>query len=154
MARLARLVPAAQAATHAHDDAAAELLGVNRTDLRCLGVVLERGPLSASDLATTVGLTRGAMTTALDRLERTGYVRRREDPADRRGVRVEATAAARKAVRDVWEPVGAAGLELLERYDDRELAALCRFFEAYVQVQSAHTARLRSLTSRRSRRPT
>ena len=71
--------------------AAAPLIGINQTDLICLNVLFRRGPLSAGALASAVGLTTGAITTVVDRLERAGYVRRTGDPGDRRRVLVEAS---------------------------------------------------------------
>lgn len=55
---LGKLITNAQSATHAVDEVAALWLGVNRTDLRCLGVLIERSPLSASSLAKDVGLSK------------------------------------------------------------------------------------------------
>lgn len=47
--------------------------------------------LSAGELAENLGLSSGAMTNRLDRLEEAGLVRRVPDPNDRRGVLVEPT---------------------------------------------------------------
>jgi DNA-binding MarR family transcriptional regulator len=51
-------------------------LGINRTDLRCLNIVDNQGPMTAGRLAELSGLTTAAVTTVLDRLERAGYARR------------------------------------------------------------------------------
>ena len=61
--------------------------------MRCLNVIENAGGLTAGELARQVGVTTGAVTGALDRLERAGYARRVPDPGDRRRVRVEVTAA-------------------------------------------------------------
>ncbi len=143
IATLSALIPKAQTETHGVDDAASARLGVNRTDLRCLGTVIEHGRLSASKLADSVGLTRGSMTIALDRLEKAQLIRRTDDPHDRRAVQVEATPVGKKAIREIWEPVRDAGMALLETYDDDELRILIRFFEAYVDLQRAQAERLR-----------
>ena len=52
------------------------LLGVNHTDGRCLDIVQRLGPITAGDLARASGLTTGAVTVVIDRLEKAGYVRR------------------------------------------------------------------------------
>ena len=57
---------------------------MNRTDGRCLDVIDQRPGITAGELATAVGLSPGAVTTALDRLEARGFVSRERDPADRR----------------------------------------------------------------------
>src|SRR5438270_8749054 len=77
----------------AFDNLAAQRLGVNETDLHCLNIIENRGGLTAGELAAQSGLTNGAITGVLDRLERAGYARRVADPADRRRVNVEVSPA-------------------------------------------------------------
>src|ERR1700733_11041636 len=72
-----------------HSQAVAGRLGINSTDLECLDLV-ERGPVAAGALAGATGLTTGAITGVIDRLERAGFVRREADSADRRKVLVRA----------------------------------------------------------------
>ncbi len=59
----------------AFDALAAEKLGLSLTDLRCLDLVQATGGMTAGELATSSGLTTGAVTAVIDRLERAGYVR-------------------------------------------------------------------------------
>src|SRR5690242_15465290 len=79
-------VRANQSATDMFDEAVAQFLGINRTDGRCLDVIDRRGRVSAGQLANESGLTTGAVTVVIDRLERAGYVRRIRDELDRRKV--------------------------------------------------------------------
>ncbi len=146
IAVLSALIPAAQTETHAVDEAAAKRLRINQTDLRCLGIILDRGPISASKLAETVGLTRAAMTTALDRLEKAGFTWRIHDVRDRRSIKVEATLKARDAAREIWEPIRLDGLEFLEKYSIEDLELLNRFFEEYSALQRTHAQRIQKLT--------
>src|SRR5687768_7436133 len=74
-----------------HNRAAADLVGMNQTDWDCLDVLDWTGPITAGDLAKRVGLTSGAITGVLDRLEKAGLARRVADPGDRRRVIVEVT---------------------------------------------------------------
>src|SRR5262245_39140786 len=104
IAEVGRRIQAFQDATDEMDEAVADRLGVNRTDLRCLSVVSQAGVMTPSALAEAAGLTRGAMTTALDRLERAGYLRRVRDQEDRRSVRVELAREAVKAVQALYGP--------------------------------------------------
>src|SRR5687767_4076239 len=67
----------------------AEEMGVGATDSRALSILAQTGPLSAGRLAELTGLTTGAVTGMIDRLERAGWVRRRADPGDRRKVIIE-----------------------------------------------------------------
>jgi DNA-binding transcriptional ArsR family regulator len=78
------------AAVDALDQAAADLLGVSRNDLRCINA-LEHGPLPPSRIALQLGLTSGSVTALIDRLEAKGLAARARDPDDRRGVLVSAT---------------------------------------------------------------
>jgi DNA-binding MarR family transcriptional regulator len=72
-----------------HGKAIAERAGINATDFECLDVLDWTGPISAGELARRAGITSGAATGVIDRLERGGWVRRTADPADRRRVIVE-----------------------------------------------------------------
>ena len=80
-----------QGATDRFDSAVADALGLNRTDMRCVDAIERAGALTAGQLAEVTGLTSGAMTTALDRLERAGFVQRVRDSEDRRRVLVTVT---------------------------------------------------------------
>ncbi len=74
--------------------------GMDRRTHRVLGWLRYQGPpyrLSAGHLAEGMGLSSGAMTNRLDRLESAGLVRRLPDPEDRRGVLVEPTDAGHAA---------------------------------------------------------
>src|SRR5262245_29773235 len=73
----------------AFENLAAERLGVNRTDLHCLNAIENAGGLTAGELGAAAGLTSGAVTGVVDRLEAAGFARRVPDPADRRRVKVE-----------------------------------------------------------------
>ena len=64
--------------------------GINPTDLESLDLLRRHGPMTAGRLAELTGLTTGAITGVIDRLERRGYARREADPADRRRVIVRA----------------------------------------------------------------
>ncbi len=67
-----------------HQEAIAATLGLNPTDLRCIGFAWSEPDLTPGRLAELTGLTTGAVTGVLDRLERAGYVQRAPDPRDRR----------------------------------------------------------------------
>jgi len=132
-----------QELVQAFDLAAAERLGVNLTDLRCLGVLDRRGALTAKELAEEAGLTSGATTALIDRLERAGYVERRRDAADRRRVHVALTARAREAIAEIWGPLAAAGQELASRYTDEQLALVLDYLKTSRRVLERHVERVR-----------
>ena len=132
-----------QQATDALDQAASELLGINRTDARCVDVILQRGRVTAGDLAVASGLSPGAATTAIDRLERAGYARRVRDPDDRRRVIVEPTERIAKVAEEVYGPLRDAGTVLMQRFSERQLKAITEFFvgAAEIQLDRAHEVR-------------
>jgi DNA-binding MarR family transcriptional regulator len=124
-----------QQATDALDQAASELLGINRTDARCMDVVLQRGRVTAGELAQAAGLSPGAATTAIDRLERAGYARRVRDPDDRRRVIVEPTEKTVKLAEEVYGPLRDSGVVLMQRFSERELRRITEFFEGAADIQ-------------------
>jgi DNA-binding MarR family transcriptional regulator len=101
---LANEVRASQAAVDQMDEAACRVLGINRTDGRCVDIIDREGPVAAGRLAEQSGLTTAAVTAVIDRLEKAGYARRLDDPNDRRRVLVELTSLARERAEVIWGP--------------------------------------------------
>jgi DNA-binding MarR family transcriptional regulator len=126
------------------DQAVADYFGVNRTDARCLDIIERRGGVTAGELAVESGLSTGAVTTVLDRLERAGYARRVPDPADRRRVRVEITPEAQRINEELYHPLVMAAHEQLARYSQDELELLRDYHRASRAVTEAHAARVRA----------
>jgi DNA-binding MarR family transcriptional regulator len=116
-----------QVATDRVDQSVADLMGVNRTDARCLDVLDQRGRLTAGQLAEASGLTTGAVTAMLDRLERAGFVRRLRDKDDRRRVLVEITPDARRKGHELFKSHIEKWPRLSERYSDEEIALMLEF---------------------------
>jgi DNA-binding MarR family transcriptional regulator len=131
-----------QTAVEKMDEAFCRLLGVNRTDGRCLDVIDQRPGLTAGELATAVGLSPGAVTTALDRLERRGFVRRTRDPEDRRRVMVELTKEANRAAWEAYGPLGQMGAPMIEEMSDRDLATLIRFLRGGTEINERRAQEL------------
>jgi DNA-binding MarR family transcriptional regulator len=125
------------------DEVVTRLMGINRTDARAIDVLDEHGRMTAGELASRTGLTSGAITGVLDRLERAGYVQRTRDEADRRRVLVEPTSKARDAAREYYGPLAELNAPVLAGISDRELAAFVRFLRAANEISAAHAARLR-----------
>lgn len=106
--------------------AAAERMGVNATDLECLGAI-QRGPATAGQLAVATGLTTGAITGVIDRLERAGFAKRVADESDRRKVLVQMTPDAMARAAPLFEPMRRATAQALSHYKDEELALILDF---------------------------
>ncbi|MET7683265.1 MarR family transcriptional regulator [Streptomyces sp. NPDC005423] len=110
----------------------ARRLGVNVTDLTCLGFLIEASTagesLVAGDLAERARLTTGAVTGVLNRLEKAAYIRRTPDPADRRRVVVVMDEAARARILAVYGPVYQRLTALFADYEAEEIAVLADWF--------------------------
>ena len=127
--RLARAARRAAQDGLALHQAVAEKLGLHVTDLRTLDV-LQAGPASAGELATMIGLTSGATTRLLDRLESDGYVRRRHDPNDRRKVMIETIPEQMAELDALYKGMATGWERLLENLDEATLKELESFFQA------------------------
>ncbi len=127
----------------AFENLAADRLGVNRTDLHCLNAIENAGGLSAGELAAAVGLTSGAVTGVVDRLERAGFARRVPDPADRRRVKVEVTPEFYARAGQIWGPLAADWeATLASRFTSAELTRITEFLRLASEVGKRHLDRL------------
>jgi DNA-binding MarR family transcriptional regulator len=142
-----------QAAVDAFDEAVADHLGVNRTDLRCLDVLLRLGAATPGQLGTELGLTTGSVTALLDRLEKLGYLGRSPDPTDRRRLIVRPSATAGRLAGELYGPLAEAGARAAARYTVAELELLIDFLGQSRQLQEEHLARVRAMPSPHRGRP-
>src|SRR5438309_5683298 len=107
---------ALQATVDRFDGAAAAALGVHRTDLQCLEILVTRGPATAGALAAALDLTTGGVTAMLVRLERQGHLTRAPDPADGRRVIVQVAPDSRDRLWELYEPIATEGADLIACY--------------------------------------
>jgi DNA-binding MarR family transcriptional regulator len=128
--------------------AAAALIGINQTDLICLNALFRQGAMTAGQLAATIGLTSGATTTAIDRLERAGYVRRQSDPSDRRRVLVEASKQGAQQAFGIFDDLMETTTRLSAGYSDDQLALLLDLLGRFRDLIAEHTANLRAQADR------
>jgi DNA-binding MarR family transcriptional regulator len=154
-AELGDEVRANQRATDAVDELLAEIMGINRTDARCMDILDQHGSMSAGDLAQESRLTTGAITAVIDRLERAGLARRVPDPSDRRRVLVEPTKKAFELATELMvEPMRAQYVPMAERYSDDDLRLILDFTRRGRELQERHAewlrARLRDQSARTS----
>jgi DNA-binding MarR family transcriptional regulator len=133
------------AAADAVDTAVAAVLGVNRTDLRILGLVLEAGTIAASPLAAAAALSPAATSTAIQRLAAAGHLTRRVDEQDRRRVIVALTPATAALLAKLYDPIGHAGHRELARYSDAELEVIVDFLHRGRSLQLRQADRIRGL---------
>lgn len=105
-----------------------QLLGVNVTDMKCLDILTLRGSASPSELADHTGLSTGATTAMIDRLEKAALVERRPHPSDRRGTIVVPSKAAMRQLPAMFQSLAGAMEGLVLSYSEKELAVLADFF--------------------------
>ena len=127
---------------------AAAGLGINQTDLICLELLHRRGPMSAGEVASALGLTTAAISAMATRLEAGGYARREMDPKDRRRVLLHASPAGLQQVYDFFEGLYQASIKLYAAYDERDVRMLVELLGRFRQLISDHTAGLRGAPAR------
>lgn len=138
LAALDRILRQVSAQSVLISDTIAGHVGLNSTDLECLDLLFLAGPTTAGRLASHTGLTTGAMTAVLDRLERARFVRRRRDSQDRRRVLVEVLPRALEMLQPFYAPLAAAMSRLHGNYGDRELAVIVDYLSRALQVSAEH----------------
>jgi DNA-binding MarR family transcriptional regulator len=127
----------------AFDKLAAARLGISVTDLHCMNIVESRQGLTAGELATESGLTTGAVTAVIDRLERAGFARRVRDEHDRRKVKVEVTPAFYERAAEIWGPIAAEWQQAIaDRFSVDELETIVAFLTEVDALGERHAARL------------
>jgi DNA-binding MarR family transcriptional regulator len=128
----------------AFDHLAAERLGINDTDLDCINIIERRGGVTAGELADESGLTTGAVTGVIDRLERAGYARRSHDKADRRKVVVEVTPEFYERADRIWGPMAREwGERISNRFTADQLDVVAEFLRTTTEIGRRHMERLR-----------
>jgi DNA-binding MarR family transcriptional regulator len=148
--QLVREVRLSQAATARFDQAVADVLGLNRTDMRCLDIVQMEGPVTAGRLAELTGLTTGAITTVLDRLEKAGYARRLRDPHDRRRVLVEMAPEAMRGADNLYGEHIAHAERIYKRYTLEQLELLLEFVRGSRELNERASEQLEQRARRAS----
>jgi DNA-binding MarR family transcriptional regulator len=118
--------------------------GLSESDIEALALLIDSGAASAGKLSDLMGLTTGAVTRLVDRLEQAGYVRRVPDPADRRRVMVEVVPDKVAGVQATLARVGEAGSEEIGRYSEAELAVINDFLTRMAEITRDEATALRS----------
>jgi DNA-binding MarR family transcriptional regulator len=127
--------------------AIADVLGLHITDHKCLDLITRYGAMPAGRLAELTGLTTGAVTGIIDRLEEAGYVRRTNDPKDRRRTIVQPTQNKKleKKIEMLFVPLRDRMHKLLSAYSDSELIFLLEATTKFLEQTHEESKKLRSL---------
>jgi DNA-binding MarR family transcriptional regulator len=119
-------------------------VGLNSTDLECLDLLYLAGVTTAGTLAKHTGLTSGATTAVIDRLERAGFVKRRRDATDRRCVLVEVVPASAEWIQPLYEVLLRKIAGLNEDYDEGQLKVVVDYLSRALALGAEHVAWLQT----------
>ncbi len=114
--------------------AVGEILGVNVTEMECLTLILFKGLATPSELARYTGLTSGATTAILDRLEKVHLIERRPNPQDRRGTLIALTKERTEEVGAMFASGRKAVDRLTSSYSESELESISDYFRRLVII--------------------
>jgi DNA-binding MarR family transcriptional regulator len=111
-----------------------EWVGINATDMECLRFLFLKGVSTPSELARQTGLTSGATTAMLDRLEKAGLIERRPNPDDRRGTLIVPEASSAEKAAAWFGSARKAQDELISGYSEKELEIIADVFERFAKL--------------------
>jgi DNA-binding MarR family transcriptional regulator len=118
-------------------------VGLNVTDTRCLEILgRASAPMTAGALKEATGLTTGAITGILDRLEEAGFVERLRDRQDRRRIFVNLVSDAGAKLAMLYEGLGVAMGQLASRYTVKDLQLIEGFLSANLEILKREIAKL------------
>lgn len=127
--------------------ALADRFGLSATDWKCAEIVHRMGPMSAGKLAQLSGLTTGAITGVIDRLEKQQILQRRNDPNDRRKVIIHPLEAREEEAMALFAPFQKALLELYAQFSDEELAFIYDYLKQETELLEQEAMRMRRQSS-------
>jgi DNA-binding MarR family transcriptional regulator len=105
----------------------ADRAGISASDMDCMDFLNLEGRMTAGRLAELTGLTTGAITGVIDRLEKAGYVRRERDDTDRRKVFIAVVPETAASIGRLYVPMQQSMQKVWSRYSEEELRLLLRF---------------------------
>jgi DNA-binding MarR family transcriptional regulator len=125
--------------------AVAARLGLSATDLKCLDLLrANQIPLTASNLVRLTGLTGGAITGVIDRLEAAGFAERVRDSADRRRWELRPKLDRQAEITSLFAPLTEAITGLCSDYSDDQLELLTEFLTQLNGLMIEQTQQLRT----------
>lgn len=121
-----------------NDGVMARELGLHTTDLATLDLIFSAAePITPNRVAEHLGLSSGATTGAIDRIEKAGYVRRVPNPGDRRGTFVEPIAGRATDVLTIYRDVVERYDGVLARFPSEDLLTTARLLQALTDLDGS-----------------
>jgi DNA-binding MarR family transcriptional regulator len=111
-----------------------EWAGLNATDMECLRLLFQKGTATPSELARHTGLTSGAATAMLDRLEKADLIERQPNLNDRRGILITPAKSAAEKAASWFESARHAQDKLISSYSESELEIISDVFERFTKL--------------------
>ena len=119
-----------------------EWAGLNATDMACLRFLFISHNSTPTQLARITGLTSGATTAMLDRLEKAGLIERRPNPDDRRGTLIFPAESSAEKIASWFESARKAQAELISSYSADDLAFIADVFERFARLWEQERSKL------------
>jgi len=132
--------------------AIAQSFGLNATDTKCVDLILSHpvGSVTAGQLSAMSGLTTGAITHILDRLEKRQIIERVRDTRDRRRIFIRVNPQSLEPLMPQYERIGKAFTDLVDQYSDEELQLICDYMEKASAVANQQLVNIAGGTRSRS----
>jgi DNA-binding MarR family transcriptional regulator len=116
-------------------EAIARKAGLSGTDHKYLGLIIDKGQMTAGELSAATGLTTGAVTGLIDRLEKKKLVKRQFDKEDRRKVIIVAnTANAMKLLEPIFSKLQERTVALIESFSERDMKVITNYFQSAIEI--------------------
>jgi DNA-binding MarR family transcriptional regulator len=130
----------------AFHEGGARRVGMTAAERKCAGLIAELGETTPKQLAEATGLSTGAITGIVDRLERAGYARREPNPKDRRSVIIRPMNSERLAAEThpIFASLTEAMTQLDARYSPEERALILKHLEDTIAVLRREIAKIES----------
>ncbi len=140
---LNRVIREASALGQMFSATVAAKVGLGSADIEYLDILTMGGRMTAGDLAKATGLTSGAVTGIVDRLEAAGFVRRERDREDRRRVFITVRRDGLERLQPFYRPLARAMTALADDYSDAEIAAFVDYFSRSRDIMRAQLKRVK-----------
>lgn len=115
-------------------NAVGDKLGVNDTDMQCLALLFFKGMSTPTELSKYTGISSGATTAMLDRLEKAKLIKRKPNLNDRRGVLIEVKKSSVKTVGPMFAGTRKAQDKMVASYSKKELQVISDFFKRFTDI--------------------
>ncbi|MFC5702654.1 MarR family winged helix-turn-helix transcriptional regulator [Cohnella faecalis] len=131
-----------------YQQSVAASLGLHNNDFLSIDILHEKGPVTAGELSRLTGLTTGSVTSLIDRLEKNGFVRRQQDPHDRRKVIIVPLYEDKEDVSATYLQLHSEMVKLASSYSDEELELITQFLNKAGSVLEEQIHHLNSKAKR------